>query len=394
MQLNINLLSVVIGMGITIGLFSAVLAFTVKKEKPLPNILLALFLLAITASISGALLFETNAYRTWPFFIRTNEPFRFLIAPLFWLFIIALTNGTIPKKWKLTLHFVPFTVDLIYLLPFIWQAADIKIQFMTDKFASPDLLEIVRDDGAWLLLIVQLAVYLAAIRKEISRFAGSLEENYSSVDDINLQWLRKIVLGTLFLSIGIVLIIILLAIWGGLKPSADLPVPSIRLIPGLVTIFMIFFVYKALRQPQIFINPLADQDQERTRKKNEKTNLAPEEARRLLQEVKQYMELEKPYQEPELTLQLLSQKTQIPVRRLSNVINENTGMNFLHFINSYRIQEVKEHLLNTSFQQKSILDIAFRAGFNSKSTFNAAFKELTGVTPKQFRNNSVSQNNR
>jgi len=249
MQLNINLLSVVLGIGITIGLFSAVLAFSIKKEKPLPNILLALFLLAVIASISGALLFETNAYRIWPFLIRLNEPFRFLIAPLLWLFVIALTRGTIPKKWYLILHLIPFAVDLIFLFPFFRQAADIKIQFMADKFASQNLLEIIRGDGAWLLIIIQFALYLVAIRKEIARFARKLEDNYSSVDDINLQWLKKIVLGMLFLCIGIVLIIILLAVWSGLKPSADLPVPSIRLIPGLIAIFMIFFVYRALCQP-------------------------------------------------------------------------------------------------------------------------------------------------
>jgi AraC-like DNA-binding protein len=391
MQVNINLLSVVIGVGITIGLFSAVMAFSIKKENQSPNILLALFLLAVTASICGALLFETNAYRIWPFFIRLNEPFRFLIAPLFWLFVRALTTGKITKKWYLILLFLPFVVDLIFLLPFYRQAADIKIQFATDRFASLNPFEIARDDGAWFLLIIQYAIYLVVIQKEIARYARRLEENYSSVNDINLQWLRKIISGTLFLCIGIVFIIFLMAIWSGLKPSVDLPVPSIRLSPGLISIFLIFFVYKALRQPQIFVNTLAYQDQEMARKKYKKSNLTPEEARQLLQEIKQYMELEKPYREPELTLQLLSERIQIPVRRLSQVINENTGMNFLHFINNYRVQEIKEQLSNTSFQHKTILDIAFEAGFNSKATFNAAFKELTGLTPKQFRNNPASQ---
>jgi len=139
------------------------------------------------------------------------------------------------------------------------------------------------------------------------------------------------------------------------------------------------------------VTALADQDQEKARKKYENSNLAPEEARQLLKEINEYMELEKPYRDPELTLHLLSERTQIPVRRLSQVINENTGMNFLHFINSYRVQEVKEQLSKTSFHHKTVLDIAFCAGFNSKSTFNAAFKELTGVTPKQFRNNPVSR---
>ena len=81
---------------------------------------------------------------------------------------------------------------------------------------------------------------------------------------------------------------------------------------------------------------------------------------------------------------------------LSLLINERTGMHFYDFVNRYRVEEAKRLLRESILRDElSILGIAYEVGFNSKSSFNTAFKKAAGITPSQYRNaylRSVSRN--
>ena len=97
------------------------------------------------------------------------------------------------------------------------------------------------------------------------------------------------------------------------------------------------------------------------------------------------MQQEKLYRNPDLNMDLLAQKTALSNGYLSQIINQKEGKNFNDFVNTYRVEEVKTHLSDPNYAHYSILGIALEAGFKSKSTFNAAFKKLTGQTPSAFR---------
>ncbi|MCP4151788.1 MAG: AraC family transcriptional regulator [bacterium] len=98
-----------------------------------------------------------------------------------------------------------------------------------------------------------------------------------------------------------------------------------------------------------------------------------------------YMETEKPYLNPNLSINDVSENTSIPAYMLSQVINSRLGKNFFNFINGYRIDASKKLLKDKGNAERSILDILYECGFNSKSSFNKAFKSLTGMTPSQFK---------
>jgi YesN/AraC family two-component response regulator len=93
---------------------------------------------------------------------------------------------------------------------------------------------------------------------------------------------------------------------------------------------------------------------------------------------------QKPFLEPSLTINDLADKTQIMPRYLSQIINECLNQNFYDFVNSYRINEAKKYLLQCS-SRKTILEILYEVGFNSKTAFNVAFKNMTGMSPTQYR---------
>ncbi len=74
----------------------------------------------------------------------------------------------------------------------------------------------------------------------------------------------------------------------------------------------------------------------------------------------------------------------ISVNHLSQVINEQLGMTFFDYVNSYRVEEVKARLSSPDVKNFTLLGIAYDSGFNSKSSFNSIFKKFTGLTPSQF----------
>lgn len=102
--------------------------------------------------------------------------------------------------------------------------------------------------------------------------------------------------------------------------------------------------------------------------------------------VKNYMETEKPYLNPELNLSDLAEDLEMTRAQLSQVINAGFQKNFNDFVNSFRIDAFKDKLKKGEHKQLSLLGIAYDCGFNSKATFNRVFKKLTHTSPTQFIN--------
>ncbi len=96
------------------------------------------------------------------------------------------------------------------------------------------------------------------------------------------------------------------------------------------------------------------------------------------------------YRDPELSRDMIAQKLGISNGYLSQQLSKN-GIRFSDYINAYRVEEVKQLLVDPAFQQYSLLAIGYEAGFNSKSTFYAAFKKATGVSPSTFREKAIQE---
>jgi AraC-like DNA-binding protein len=115
-----------------------------------------------------------------------------------------------------------------------------------------------------------------------------------------------------------------------------------------------------------------------------------EDAQRIVGKVEALIARDPLYRDSRLTLPALAEAVGTSPNAVSQAINQYLGLNYFDFINRYRVEEAKKLLKESPDGQTTILDIAFRVGFNSKSTFNTAFKRLTGVTPSAFRNETGS----
>ncbi len=97
------------------------------------------------------------------------------------------------------------------------------------------------------------------------------------------------------------------------------------------------------------------------------------------------MNRQEPYLDPALTIQDLANQLNMDVRELSPLINHHLHQNFYDFINNYRLNKACEILKNPNERNLTILEILYRVGYNSKSSFNTSFKKQTGLTPTDFR---------
>ena len=113
--------------------------------------------------------------------------------------------------------------------------------------------------------------------------------------------------------------------------------------------------------------------------------LIPEESSQIYQKLIEYFESEKPYLNSNLRFDDVTVHLRVNRKTISALLKEHAGMSFNSFVNSYRIKEVLMLLALPEMKNYKIEAIAKEAGFGSKAGFYAAFSQLTGTRPSEFR---------
>lgn len=170
----------------------------------------------------------------------------------------------------------------------------------------------------------------------------------------------------------------------------DVPYELATTITGLsALLFICWLVIKALKTPELYGR--VDSKQLLVKQliagNPRKATLAVEnkENNETLSRLKRHMETEAPYLDASLSIYGLSKQLNLPSKELSVLINHNLNQHFFDFVNEYRIKKAMEILEDTSKSNLTILEILYEVGFNSKSSFNTAFKKYTKLTPTQYR---------
>jgi len=101
--------------------------------------------------------------------------------------------------------------------------------------------------------------------------------------------------------------------------------------------------------------------------------------------LRQAMEADKLYLQPNLTAPLLAEKINIPQKTISAVLNQHMHKSFNEFVNEYRIAAFKEKVGEPGLDHLTIAGIALECGFHSQATFQRTFRELTGMSPSEYR---------
>jgi AraC-like DNA-binding protein len=103
------------------------------------------------------------------------------------------------------------------------------------------------------------------------------------------------------------------------------------------------------------------------------------------------MEQDHLYLEPDLNLALLSRHTGLPQKIISLVLNQHLQKSFNEFVNGYRVEAFKQKISQPGQDHMTILALALDAGFNSQATFQRAFRNNTGMSPREYMNQRLQE---
>lgn len=224
--------------------------------------------------------------------------------------------------------------------------------------------------------------YFVLTLKLFKKHNINIFNNFSFAENINLEWLRKLVL--VFGVVWTLLIIVTIIHHVFNLFSMVFCTDSLFLA---LSVFVMLIGYFGLKQKVIFENEFKEQPllivEEKA--KYSGSTLKEEESIKYAEQLSVFMLAEKPYLDPGLTLQQLASQINISSHYLSQIINEKFKLNFFEYINQFRVEEVKVRIIDPKFENYSLLGIALDSGFNSKSAFNRIFKKFTRQTPSQYK---------
>lgn len=349
-------------MGAGLGIFLAYLLF-IKRHINYANRFLAILLLIIVLQMLGLIVFEIEKFLAFPGMNVFFSTITLLLGPLHFLYAKFLIQTELRFKRKHWFYFAGFLGMNILFLP-IYVSGNLNILIIEYR-----TLMIVQNVFIGLHGISFMILTLIILQQTSKK----IKDSYSSIDEINLNWLKRITI-----SVLICLIIVFIH-------SITVQILHVNMFNPLlmIAIMLTGLIYIAgflgLKQPEIFLLPIIKKNM-----KYKTSGLNSEIAESIKQRLLKILEDEKPFLESDLNITKLSDNLSISPSYLSQVINEKLGRNFYDLINFYRIEEAKRRLIDPVYKNLTVLSIAYDVGFNSKSTFNTSFKKYMNLTPSQY----------
>jgi AraC-like DNA-binding protein len=327
--------------------------------------------------------------------VEFSEASVFLHGPIFLFYTLSLSKSTFRINFKQSLHFLPFVISFCILIS----------GMLYNKGVSNTTREAVT-----VIKMISLLVYTVIVILQLKRHRTTVEKIFSNTESKYLSWLQ-------FLAWGIVIVWILSSAGLILYNMSVLEIPQYGGITGNLALCGLVFLigYYGVRQEAIFTfvnrvephilpedisltvvqditenevvsEPLQpDQEVNQASRKYKNSGLSSQKSKALLETLAKMMKDEKPYHDSDLTLFSLAKKLSIHPNHLSQIINQYYHQNFFDYINAQRVNDVKTAMLSGNYENHSLLGIAYEFGFNSKASFNRAFKKFTNMTPSEFK---------
>jgi AraC-like DNA-binding protein len=373
METSAKLLVALNLLGVAQALLLAAALLSVRRGNRIANRLLAAFAIVIAIGVGGATMASDRFIIQYPHLLKIQDPFFILGAPLLFLYVRTLIKGRAGSGKKDLLHFLPFALCLLYLLPFYFQSGEAKLVSVGSYFDYWARWSYIRSTT----LIVQFVIYLSLIAWMLVAYSRKLKQQ-TLPGEASVLFQVRFMLAALtalwvFGSLKFVLTIIF--------PASNTETVDL-LVPASLSVFVYAMGYIGLRRPEVLTGM---EDLPSSPRRYERSTLTLERSDAYLQRLLDLMNREKPYMSGELTLQKLAKTLAISPHHLSQMINEQLNQNFFDFINLYRIEEAKKMLADPAKRHYSILAVSEEVGFNSKSAFNTAFKKHANMTPSEFR---------
>jgi len=361
-----------VGAGVLAALIIAILLVVEKSNSNQANRVLAVLLILSSLTLINLIIDFTglNYINRNLFFL----PLRYTLAigPLLYFYV---RFSLFPShRFKL--------IDAFHLvLPLAQACFYLWLGFRGYAFKTKIWLNIIRPYGEWedIAFTLGLPFYLV--------LSFLLIRNYKQLNPNakhQLRWMNRLLLIIIFvITVNLIYEAIDYSFTLGFAPNWCCPswyfAPQMFFF-GLLLFWMAFNGYIHIR----FMR-LSNAKPESKSKRKETYNLQETQITELGEKLEYLMLEEQPFLNPDLSLASLAGELAISTKALSLVINETQAKSYNDYVNHYRIEYLKQQFLNPESKSISLLELAFDAGFNSKATFNRVFKQMTGLTPSEYR---------
>ena len=351
---------------IFIGLNFALLLSFVKSSNRTANRFLALALLTMILWMMRILAIDIRLETYLPGWDRVPMQFLLALGPLIYFYVLRITRPDYKFRWRDLLHFSPLLLEQGALVLEIGESA--KTGAATYTTSVFQLLNPVLQ----LLIFISIITYLHQSHKLIQNFYRRLEPVLMDRSLLEFRWLRRLLAATALLW----LLWITYAIVDYFGYGNQL---GIHIYYPFYIFFAVIIIWTATAA---FLKPQAGMI---VQSSVASKPFAPTELREKGAWLKKAMDTNLYYQDPKLTLSSLAGQLRIHPHELSRIINLALKKNFNDFINKYRIRDVAAKMQDAPYDRMTLVGIAFECGFNSKSTFNRTFRQMTGKSPAEYK---------
>lgn len=335
------------------------------ENKVFLTFLLLNALLIISSVLNKTVPFGSTLY--YILFLFSTSLF-LLLGPVFLIFFESIfkIRGSI-KFNQLVLHLLPLTIFVIVFIFLLLKKASSNPEDNEPVFFGLNLTILA------ISAYTQLLLYIIFSGNLLFKYIRGLINYTSSINVKTINWL--------WLLISIYFCHWLFDALAFFLPWFDIISSDNIMVLSSIAIFLLlgFITLTVIRGNQGFglLTEVINQ------RKYTGSNLSQEQKVVIKSKLEHIFFEEKPFLNPELTISLLAKSIDIPPKQVSQVINETYQTNFFDYINNQRIEYAKSLIVkaNKSDTQNTIQQIFYDSGFNSKSTFNRAFKKYTGITP-------------
>lgn len=345
-----------------------VLPLIILSKARQANVWLAAYVVCLSLISFSEYADAINLYRNYPRLWGWFDLAFSLIGFMYYQYCRVLTGHklTYLQLW----HLFPF-----FLLFSFISFTHLSVDDSTLRAALYEQSQLPDDNNFWTLIFQTIATaYMLAAIYRVHQFRIKLKEQYSSLRARDFRWLFWITLAN----------ISMLLMWFIANESNSGVI--LQLACRLLLVYAL--VWYGIKQAPVF---LLGKDDETTaavtanEEKYARSGLTESAADIIQARLKNAMEIKKVFLDADLTLNQLADSIGASPQWLSQYINQYHQCNFFDYVNSFRVREVQSSMRNAGFSSNTLLELAINAGFNSKSTFNASFKKMTGYTPSAWR---------
>jgi len=387
-DIHIGIIDAWIFLGVVQGLFLSWFFITGSQNTRKANLYQGLLLLFISFAILEEWLNNTGYIVKILWLTNFSEPLNFTFLPLFYFYIKSSLKPD--ERKKVWIHFLPALFWMFYMVfPFI-QSDEYKYNsYIETKHPDWGYLDVVfkiSDDPLGIrdfvnqVTVIQFIAYLGASMVLLLKKFKAMNQSVFKTDNELLIILRNTTLHFLL----IILIFLGTKIYFGMKSD----------IGGyIVASYVSFMIYATSfqimnrsdffnNQSSFFSFPIS---------KYQKSSLSDDDKEVILQKISREMKMNGYFTNNLASLSGLSKLLNESSHHVSQVINEKLGMNFFELLASYRVEYAQKLIREDKDIKLTVEELADLVGYNSKSSFNIAFKKYTSKTPSEYRKSLTYQ---